>query len=230
MTAVATWIGALATVGLLIGAGFTVYYARNAFREQSDQVKLLKKQDERDVQQRRSAQAAQVYVFIPRGQQAEAAAELTARIHNASQQPVYDLEMTWHEGQNPKNQIGDPKKRDRLMPDESLPFSPTATMGSSTDGIGVTAEFRDAAGVRWRTNDRGELTEPVQQRDPSARHEQVLSGQPISHQGSRCPEQTFSRPRSRVGSPGVRAGGHAQSRFGRLPRTPADRQQEELAA
>jgi len=158
MTAVATWIGALVTLGLLIGAGFTVYYARKAFREQSREIAFLEQQAERDVQQRRRAQAAQVYIFIPSGQQMEAAAELTARIHNASQQPVYDLTMTWHEGQN---QLGDPKFRDRLMPDESLPFSPTAATGSSTDSIGVTVEFRDAAGVCWRATDRGGLTELV---------------------------------------------------------------------
>jgi hypothetical protein len=144
MTALATWIGALATFGLLVGAGFTVYYARKAFREQSDQITFLKEQAERDVQQRRRAQAAQVYIFIPSGQLTEATAELTARIHNASQQPVYDLRMTWHEGEN---QIGEPKFRDRLMPNESLPFSPTAATGSSTDSISVTAEFRDADGV-----------------------------------------------------------------------------------
>jgi hypothetical protein len=41
---VATWTGAIATVVLAVGAGFTVYYASNAFREQSNEVTLLQQQ------------------------------------------------------------------------------------------------------------------------------------------------------------------------------------------
>jgi hypothetical protein len=156
MLTAATWIGAIATAVLAVGAAFTVYYARNAFREQSCEVALLQQQAERDVQQRRRAQAAQVYIFIPGRQQTDTILELTARVHNASQQPIYDLTMTWHDGQN---QFGDPKCRDRLMPNESLPFNPTGVSGKSTAGVGVAVEFRDAAGVHWRANDRGELTE-----------------------------------------------------------------------
>jgi hypothetical protein len=41
---VATWTGAIATAVLAIGAGFTVYYARNAFQAQSEEVRLLQRQ------------------------------------------------------------------------------------------------------------------------------------------------------------------------------------------
>jgi hypothetical protein len=37
----ATWISAIATVVLAVGAGFTVFYARQAFRAPSAQLRLL---------------------------------------------------------------------------------------------------------------------------------------------------------------------------------------------
>jgi hypothetical protein len=66
---VATWAGAIATALLAVGAGFTVYYARKEFREQSREVALLQKQVEseqeqrrREAEEQRRAQAARVYV------------------------------------------------------------------------------------------------------------------------------------------------------------------------
>ena len=66
---VATWIGALATVGLLVGAGITAWYARKAFREQSHEVALLQEQVKnqqsdrtREAADRRKAQAAKVFI------------------------------------------------------------------------------------------------------------------------------------------------------------------------
>jgi hypothetical protein len=79
------WIAAIATVGLLIGAVVTAYYAKQAFGKQSDQLEdqrtvnkkqtsVLKlqqlelqaslEQRKRDQLQRRSAQASQVFVYL----------------------------------------------------------------------------------------------------------------------------------------------------------------------
>jgi TolA-binding protein len=41
---IATWIGAVATAVLAVGAGFTVYYAKQAFEKQSLEVGTLQKQ------------------------------------------------------------------------------------------------------------------------------------------------------------------------------------------
>lgn len=41
---VPTWIAAIATAALALGAGFTVYYARKAFREQANELGVLQKQ------------------------------------------------------------------------------------------------------------------------------------------------------------------------------------------
>ena len=75
--AVTTWIGAIATALLAVGAGSTVYYARKAFTAQSQQlsgqqeINRLQAQEireslaerKRDREQRRRAQAAQVFTW-----------------------------------------------------------------------------------------------------------------------------------------------------------------------
>ncbi len=48
----ATWIGAIATVVLAVGAGFTVYYARQAFTKQSAEL-----EDQRETNQKLAAAA-----------------------------------------------------------------------------------------------------------------------------------------------------------------------------
>ena len=52
-----TWLGALATVGLLIGAYFTALYAKKAFGEQSKEVQLIQDQlaDQREINRRQAA-------------------------------------------------------------------------------------------------------------------------------------------------------------------------------
>src|SRR5690348_10614009 len=60
---VATWTGAIATLGLLAGAGITAWYARKAFREQAEQVKILREQADRDIDQRRRDQATRVFAW-----------------------------------------------------------------------------------------------------------------------------------------------------------------------
>jgi hypothetical protein len=54
----ATWITAGATAVLALFAIVTAWYAREAFRKQSAEVKLLQEQAGRDMEQRRKAQAA----------------------------------------------------------------------------------------------------------------------------------------------------------------------------
>jgi hypothetical protein len=57
----ATWTGAIPTIGLLIGAAVTDWYAHKAFGEQSAEGWPLQKQAERDIEQRRRDQATRVF-------------------------------------------------------------------------------------------------------------------------------------------------------------------------
>jgi hypothetical protein len=144
-----TWIGALATAGLLIGAIVTAWYARKAFREQSKQVKLLQEQADRDIEQRRRAQAAKVFITVG-GVPPHMPEEI--RIFNTSEQPIYDL-VAAYSGDNAELQ-----RLPFLMPGEHR------FMAGIQDAAGIMPpvwlDFRDAAGQHWRTTSRGELTEP----------------------------------------------------------------------
>lgn len=60
----ATWINALATVALVIGAGATARYAIKAYLDQSRQTQLLQEQAMRDIESRRRAQASRVFVWV----------------------------------------------------------------------------------------------------------------------------------------------------------------------
>lgn len=184
---VPTWLGALATVGLFIGAGFTVYYARHAFLKQSaefdDQRETNKKlaaaaelqvdelreslaERKRQAVERRSAQASRVFAWQERRPAlestdpgpAETSGLIFAHVRNASDQPVYDLQFRW------------------LFKERARPFKTTQTeapLGPGAarkiefrghpdiglDQFSVAVCFRDAAGVTWLRRPNGYLEE-----------------------------------------------------------------------
>lgn len=152
----ATWINTAATVLLFVGAVFTVFYARKAYREQSRQTRLLQEQSDRDIEQRRRAQASQVFAWVEQrpfdGDDDDLRA--AACIKNTSHQPVYDIEL-WLEGESGKR--GE-RKWPVLMPDA---FHQLPGLGTDfADGrrqIGI--KFRDAVGARWQATSEGQLTE-----------------------------------------------------------------------
>lgn len=172
--ALPTWIGAIATVVLAVGAGFTVYYARKAFREQSKEVRILQKETERDIQQRRRSQASRVFIHqeaAPAEHDPQMAAAqmdaairscdetttlIAARLSNTSKQPVYDIAIRWSIGGAP---LGGPHVEPYLMPSEELLCTQGWTPSAGITGLAVKVEFSDAVGVRWRATDRGELAE-----------------------------------------------------------------------
>ncbi len=147
---VATWTGAIATVGLLAGAGVTAWYARQAFREQAEQVKILREQADRDLDQRRRDQAARVFAWTEQRpfDDDQADPRAAACVRNTSQQPVYDVSVGWGTSGQQRWPV--------LLPgaEHVIPGA-----GSSVaDGTSaVWAQFRDAQGVDWRTTSTGEL-------------------------------------------------------------------------
>ena len=117
-----TWLGALATVGLLIGAYFTALYAKKAFGEQSKEVQLIQDQlaDQREINRRQAAvldlqasdlresleerkreskrdhkyQAVRVFPFVEpvEGQENQ----YCVIIKNSSDRPVYNVTLALH--------------------------------------------------------------------------------------------------------------------------------------
>jgi len=160
----ATWTGAIATVLLVLGAVATALYARNAYREQSrqtgeirEQTRLLQQQADRDIKQRRRAQATQVFTWVEMRPFDGRADDMrsAACIMNASAQPVYDIELG----------LGltvDAHRVDRRLP-VLMPGKDYELVGLGTDftdGRGqIWITFRDASGGRWRATSDGQLTE-----------------------------------------------------------------------
>jgi hypothetical protein len=176
-TVLPNWIGVFATVGLLVGAFFTAKYAKQAFGKQSDQLRdqqainaklravadlqvkdLQGSLDERqqDREERRRAQATQIYVVIDQVSRAGGEVRAASNSTNASTQPIYDIVAQWGTRFGP---VGDPMMHPQLVPGESTSFIQLWQSEDLTSNLSIQIEFRDAAGVYWRTTDRGELTE-----------------------------------------------------------------------
>lgn len=169
---------------MLVGAFFTAKYAKKAFGKQSDQLKdqqavnaklqavadlqlkdLQGSLDERqrDRNERRRAQAAQIYIVIRGVSKSGNEVGGVSQATNASTRPIYDIIAQW--GSRFEN-LGEPVPKPELVPGESAPFNQAWRMDDLPSGVGVSIEFRDAAGVFWRSTDRGELTELCGEEQP----------------------------------------------------------------
>jgi hypothetical protein len=139
----ATQITAVATAVLALFAIASAAFAFMAFRKQSQEVGLLLDRAHRD-------QAEHVYPWVSEEKEKEKEKEVTlANWTNASQQPVYDVDVSWHG----KVQVHTPA----LLPQRAHSGEvkgPSVTGGT----IPVEMEFRDAHGTWWRATSRGELT------------------------------------------------------------------------
>jgi hypothetical protein len=175
---------AIGTIVLAVFAVFTAWYARKAFREQSrevaaieqqvkdeqevtrqqgellkvqsDQLELQRRQFERDQAARRRAQAAQVFIMIGRVENVSGQITVMSNAHNTSQLPVYDLWVQWRSS---LGEFGTAAVVPQFSPGDIRPFPGVWTQGTRPSGFDVSLDFRDAAGVRWRTTSRGILTE-----------------------------------------------------------------------
>jgi hypothetical protein len=185
--AIPTWIGAIATVVLAIFAVVTAVYARRAFLQQADELRLqqelsttqtevleLQAQDlreslaerKREASERRRSQAEQVVVGIDRPALMAADipdgsdAVVVVSVRNTSPRALRGVQCHWYRNQR---LWGGPDLVTRLMPGEQHTFSrhlPHDLKGNSDLRI-FKAEilFRDAARVLWRIRDDGSIEE-----------------------------------------------------------------------
>ncbi|HXS61854.1 MAG TPA: hypothetical protein VN767_03220 [Streptosporangiaceae bacterium] len=180
---VPAWINAVATVIVAFGVVTAVYYVRKAFgtkqrelvAQLTDATRLHASALRLSVDERRRAQACHVFIDldrstplkqIPAAPNAPEAAStpwrITATVHNASSQPVYDLYVIWQLG---TERLGRPDPTTKLMPGQQVCFergSHSADPSATTiDPNSLTAflTFRDAAGVRWTAREDGTLTD-----------------------------------------------------------------------
>jgi hypothetical protein len=148
---IATWIAAVATVVLAIGAIVTAMYAIKGYRKQSQQTRLFQQQVDGDIAQRRRSQASQVFAWIePRPFEGNSEdLRLTGCVRNTSQQPVYDISL------NLEDKMGGGKPV--LLPNEEMSLPGLGL--AFAKGESVWARLRDAAGVHWRVDANGQLAE-----------------------------------------------------------------------
>lgn len=195
VTAVAT--GVLALLALV-----TAWYARKAFRKQSEEVRLLGEQNTRDIEERRRAQAAQVFIMIE-GSEMRPGVEkqldqviLKATVRNTSQLPVYDLWVRWR---TVNGEFGIPTVAPQFLPGETKPVEVIWSEAAGMEETGVSLDFRDAAGLHWRTTDRGILTELCGAESPSPALNRCTFAP--EHHGPHSWEQEFKALRQRPDFP-----------------------------
>jgi hypothetical protein len=147
----AAQITAVATAVLAAFAILTTVFAIRAFRKQAQEVAILEYQTKRDIEQRRRAQAAQVFTWVgERSVHDGEASRPAACVRNSSGQPVYDISVGWGRAGAETWPV-------------LLPGDENAARGAGSDVargiVPIRIEFRDASGVRWRATSEGELTE-----------------------------------------------------------------------
>jgi hypothetical protein len=155
----AAQITAVATAVLALFAIVTAVFAFLAFRKQSREVGLLQEQATREAAERRRAQAAKVFAAIG-GQRPDMAGLI--RVINSSGQPIYDVVVSWSGGAELPNEP-------RLLPGEEHRFSVAVPEDAVIPPV-VWLDFRDAAGLRWRTTSQGQLTGPQGLEPPARPH------------------------------------------------------------
>ena len=135
-------------------------------RVQSGQLELQRQQLDDQRTERRRAQASRVFVWIrPDPEGGDPIDSAVVGVKNTSQQPIYDLILTWRIGSGERNEHLGPA-RTVLMPDEQYPFVAGITPGLPADSyllatslLWASVVFRDAAGVHWRLHSDGQLDE-----------------------------------------------------------------------
>jgi hypothetical protein len=119
----------------------------------------------RDARERRSAQAARVFIEEMRHPYISNPAVITggtayvkATIKNSSPDPVYGGELRWHLGSAP---YGDPNPEPLgvIMPGTEVAKTRSFPRDANLDVCGAVLTFRDAAGTKWLRRPDGGLGE-----------------------------------------------------------------------
>jgi hypothetical protein len=182
-----TWIVAIATAVIAIAVIVAARLAGKALssrsRQLADQSQLitrlaevldLQAKDLRlSIDQRRRAQACQVFIDLTRFGEPATLHAVTATVRNNSQQPVYDLYVIWQLG---TVRMGRPDRAARLLPGHEVRFerAPEPSAADSEDdsaALSAFLTFRDAAGTRWTVREDGTLSDIPSASDIRATHD-----------------------------------------------------------
>jgi hypothetical protein len=116
----------------------------------------------REAEQRHRDQASRVFVWEERGKDevnfppdSPPAPWVTAYVVNTSEQPVYNVIISWRLDGRPEGQ----RHLMPIMPGDDAKDTKSVPSGADPATFGAVAFFRDAAGVTWRTRPDGQLEE-----------------------------------------------------------------------
>ena len=180
-----TWISAIATIGLLIGAIITAVYAIKAFGAQSVQLKEQREinakqtevfqlqvdelrksltEREREAGLRHRAQAARVFITQDRRRTAQrghpepegAEKDVIATVVNSSDQPIYDAELRWHLGPGAH---GKTERLGAILPEKRAIRERLFPADADLSNSGADVMFTDANSIRWLRRPDGYLSE-----------------------------------------------------------------------
>jgi hypothetical protein len=174
-----TWIAAIATVVLAVGVLVAAVVARKALgaharqlaaqddltRQLADAVELQSQNLRLALEERRRAQACQVFIELKRTSAPQGVGRVAATVHNNSKQPIYDLYVIWLLG---TTRMGKPDPAARLLPGQQVCFerNPEPAEGDAPDSPAASAEsltafltFRDTAGIRWTVREDGTFSD-----------------------------------------------------------------------
>jgi hypothetical protein len=192
---VPTWIAAIATAVIAIGVIVVARLVGKALSARSRQLTDMRElisqlaevldlhaKDLRlSIDQRRRAQACQVFIDLTRfagltTTRSDSAAPppvVTATVRNNSQQPVYDLYVIWQLG---TVRMGRPDRAARLLPGHEVCFERAPEPSASDSGDDPPAlsgflTFRDATGTRWTVREDGTLSDISSTSDIRATHD-----------------------------------------------------------
>lgn len=144
-----TWITALATAGLFIGAIITASYAIKAFGKQAEEVAILVEQRDRDNLERRIAQAGRVFIALPRNPGWGTYPPAT----NGSDLPIFDAQFWYSE----PGGVSGPDYLGTIRPGDTVHAGQEYVRDYAT--ARAILAFRDAAGVRWIRMPDGSIEE-----------------------------------------------------------------------
>ena len=182
------WIAAIATAVLAVSVIAGIWLARDGLRARSasranerepialltEAIELLSKNLRLSADERRRAQACQVFIELdrsmPNPNPGQAPADqgsldstwrVGATVHNSSPQPVYDLYVIWLHG---TVRVGKPDRAQRLLPGQHRCFERGPDLDASEQPIDPNAlaaflTFRDTAGIRWTVREDGTLSD-----------------------------------------------------------------------
>jgi len=140
-------VTAIATAALAVFAIITAAFAFLAYRKQTQEVGVLRKQNDRDIAERRTAQAARVF--------AEITGDIPGRPYakNGSDFPIFDAQLWYSE----PGGVSGPDELGSIMPGGTAKITRQLHVGEALTGPILT--FRDAAGIRWIRIPDGTLKE-----------------------------------------------------------------------